>query len=65
LTTEQVAYERRQILMEKMHVACRKIRLAIARLDAEVPPDEESVVMLDTAMNILAEVKETMRADHQ
>lgn len=52
--------EKSLILVEKMHLACRKVRLAIARLEAEVPPGEESIICLDDAMKLLTEVRETM-----
>lgn len=49
--------EERNIQIEAMHLACRKVRLAIAVLDAEVPPDESTIARLDEALALLAEVR--------
>jgi len=44
----------------KMHRACTQIRLAIAVLEKEVPPEESTIERLTTAMQILAEVREAI-----
>lgn len=53
--------EEKAIHIEAMHFACRKIRLAIAVLDADVPPDESTVQRLDEAVGIITEVAEALR----
>ena len=47
-------------MIGKMHRACTQIRLAIARLEKEVPEDEASPQRIDEAMRILTEVREEM-----
>ena len=56
-----ISTEEKAIHIEAMHFACRKIRLAIAVLDADVPPDESTVQRLDEAVKIIAEVAEALR----
>ena len=53
--------EEKAIHIEAMHFACRKIRLAIAVLDADVPPDESTMQRLDEAVGIITEVAEALR----
>jgi len=52
--------EEKAILIEQMHVACRKIRLAIAVLDADVPPDETTAQRLDEAAAIIVDVRKEL-----
>ena len=52
--------EERQIHIEAMHFACRKIRLAIAVLDADVPPDETTVQRLSEAREIIETVEKAL-----
>ena len=53
--------EEKQIHIEAMHFACRKVRLAIAVLDADVPPDETTVQRLDEAAEIITKVAQELR----
>lgn len=48
--------EEKEVHIEAMHFACRKIRLAIAVLDADVPPDESTVQRLTEAAEIVTKV---------
>ena len=52
--------EEKQIHIEAMHFACRKVRLAIAVLDADVPPDETTLARLDEAIVILRTVRNNL-----
>ena len=46
--------------IEGLHFACRKVRLAIAVLDADVPPDESTITRLDEAMVLLHDVRNAL-----
>lgn len=52
--------EEKAIHIEAMHFACRKIRLAIAVLDADVPPDESTVQRLVEAVEIIGTVAQAI-----
>lgn len=54
--------EEKAIFIEQMHVACRKIRLGIARLDADVPMDESTLAQLSESVDILNKVIEGLQA---
>jgi deoxycytidine triphosphate deaminase len=51
-----VTPEEKAVHIEAMHFACRKVRLAIAVLDADVPPDETTAMRLVEAVEILNNV---------
>ncbi len=52
--------EEKEVHIESMHLACRKIRLAIAVLDADVPPDESTVQRLTEAAALVTGVAEEL-----
>lgn len=45
----------------KLHRACTQIRLAIAVYEQEVPEDESTVGRLTAAMQMLDEVRQSLR----
>lgn len=52
----------KQLHIERMHHACRLVRLAIAVLDADVPPDESTVKRLEEALALLEEERRELGA---
>ena len=52
--------EEKAVAVEQMHFACRKVRLAIAVLEADVPPDESTQQRLAEAVALLNGVIEDM-----
>lgn len=47
----------KQILVEQMHLACRKVRLAIAVLEADVPVEESTETRLDEALALITDTR--------
>lgn len=54
--------EEKQRYGDDLHLACRKLRLAISRLDGDVPDDESTETLLRDAREIIDRVEKRLAA---
>ena len=54
--------EEKQRYGDDLHLACRKLRLAISRLDGDVPDDESTGALLVQAREIIDHVEKRLGA---
>lgn len=54
--------EEKQQYDDDLHLACRKLRLTIARLDGDAPDDESTVTLLAQAQRIIDGVRRAVEA---